>query len=82
MAASSRQFFEVPSNNQAMSAQDASAQQDGQDTAAGEAVPADTAAADAAPQDDREALLEQARTALADGDEAACQEAVNAAANL
>ena len=68
---------ESPGDNDdlAMSGQDAEAQQDGQPTASEQA-------ADAAPHGDRETLLEQARTALAAGDEDACREALDAAARL
>lgn len=68
---------EAPGENDdvAMSEQDAEAQQDGQPTASGQA-------ADAAPHGERETLLEQARTALAAGDEDACREALDAAARL
>ena len=67
---------EAPGENDdvAMSEQDAEAQQDGQPTSG--------QVADAAPHGERETLLEQARTALAAGDEDACREALDAAARL
>ncbi len=61
--------------NQAMSGQDAQAQQEGKPTAA------ETAQAGAA-SGDRDAAIQKARDALAAGDEAACLEAVAEAAKL
>lgn len=57
----------------AMSGQDVQAQQDGEPTAA---KAAEAAASDAQPTADREGLMEEARTALAAGDEEACRAAV------
>lgn len=54
----------------AMSGQDVQAQQDGEPTAA------EAAASDAEPTADHEGLMEEARTALAAGDEEACRAAV------
>lgn len=57
----------------AMSGQDVQAQQDGEPTAA---KAAEAAASNAKPTADREGLMEEARTALAAGDEEACRAAV------
>ncbi len=54
----------------AMSGQDVQAQQDGEPSAA------EAAASDAEPTADRDGLMEEARTALAAGDEEACRAAV------
>lgn len=60
------------SSDQAMSGQDAQAQQEGEPTAAEAA-----GGADAAADDGRSAAIEKARTALAAGDEDACRAALD-----